>query len=331
MSRKLLLGLDIGGSKIEARLCEVIYDESGQYQFYNRTKELNSLNSLAVSRIPTQRDLGHDNVMSRLKELIKQVCVDANVELNDLSGIGIGLPGSVDPETGIMINGNSKIFIDQDIRKDIQSIFSIDIDIQIANDANCFALAESICGAGKEYFLETGVNYSGQIGLGIILGTGTGGGLIYKGDIFSGRDGGALEVGHSLLVTDGSPCYCGRAGCAEEYLSGPAIQSSHPDKLPSLEIFKRAEDGNDLELQIINTYKDHLVNFLTNLTNLYNPHFMVLGGGVSNQDTIYNGLEESIKENSFLKGKSPKIYKHQISDSAGVLGAIFLLKEKLNL
>jgi fructokinase len=139
--------------------------------------------------------------------------------------------------------------------------------------------------------------------------------------------GGGGELGHTVLHSNGNSCYCGRLGCAEQYLSGPAIEALYPnknEKLSSKEIFEKAKEGDALCKVTVHAYQENLVQFLTNLTNIFDPHFIVLGGGVSNQDEIRNNIEKKISEKCFLKSFPPKIYKHKFGDSAGVIGALLL-------
>jgi fructokinase len=175
--------------------------------------------------------------------------------------------------------------------------------IHTENDANCFALAEVFFGAGMLFEKETKIPRRQQIGIGVIIGTGTGSGIVVEGRILRGARGAGGEVGHITLHEGGDDCYCGRKGCAEQYLSGPALKAH----------------GGDLK-----AYVKDLGLFLGQLTNAFDPHWFVLGGGVSKESVIYQEIDRMIEPHLFIKQRAPRVYKHQISDDAGLLGAALL-------
>ena len=300
---EMYIGLDIGGTKIEGRIFQG-----------SHLKELFKL------RVPTLRDEGLEPVLKRIFQLIIDLLKETLVSNSDLLGIGIGMPGSVHPQKQIQLNGNSKIFSGVSLKERIQNELKINCPILLANDANCFALAEAVLGVGKNHPPDA-------IGMGIILGTGLGGGLIIQGKIIEGAKGGASELGHSLLVSKGRRCFCGRLGCAEGYLSGSGLEQSYFEltgqNKKSKEIFSELDSDEKAKI-IIREYKDHLQEFLLNITNIFDPDYFVLGGGVSNQEIIYEGLEEYIRKNSFVPDSSPKVYRNSLGDSAGVFGAALL-------
>lgn len=328
---KHLLGFDIGGTKTEVTLFELGGD-SGEFQVSVNAEVLNITN-IASKRMPTSRVAGYESYLKNLSDLINSVLAEKSIELNALCGMGIGLPGSVHPETGKMLNGNTKMLIGKEFVKDLRAITKYDGKISVNNDASCFALAEALCGAGLKYEADHGIPVSRQQSIGIILGTGCGGGLINSGKILNGAKGGGGEIGHTTLITNGHSCYCGRSGCAEQYLCGPALEASMATKLGidsekapgASEIFKLYSEGDPAALEVVDDYRDKLTDFLINLNNIYDPHFFVLGGGVSKQEIIYKGLEEKIGKKMFVCGKVPNIFKHQLSDSAGVLGAAIMV------
>jgi fructokinase len=331
MNNEIYIGLDVGGTKTEAIICQVSKIKSqNAYEFHHRNSQKLYINVLANERISTDTHLPFTELVKNLSKLITNTFSKINLELGQISGIGIGLPGSVNPATQKMINGNSEVFIDEDIALSLKQELKADINIKVANDANCFALAEAAIGAGLEYGKTNGISFNDQIALGIILGTGTGGGLISQCHPFVGKDGGAIEIGHSLLYLDGKQCYCGAKGCAEEYLSGTALTKAHTQNIPAQEIFNKADSGDQESLQLVEAFQHNLKHFLANLTNLYNPHYFVLGGGVSKQDCLYEGLEQHLNDHAFLKNTNTKVYKHQVSDSAGSLGAVLLFNEEFN-
>jgi len=308
-----VLGVDIGGTKMEA----AVFSADG-----------NKSLALTSKRVPTHRQSGYDNVLQRLTTLINDVLTEEKTKVNDLKGIGLGLPGSVDTETSQMLNGNTSVFIGKDLIGDLKKALNYSGIIKIANDANCFALAETLLGAGTTY------KSTGPItAIGIILGTGVGGGVIINGQMLTGKNGGASELGHLPLKSHGHPCYCGRYGCSEQYLSGPALEAAFASRIYSQiatrptarEIFELAKAQDPLAIAIVKDYKKNLADFLINLTNCYDPDFFVLGGGVSLQEIIYTDLEDKIARESFLPQSTPKVYQHTLGDSAGVIGAALLI------
>ena len=222
----LLAGIDIGGTKMEVSLFEVAENlQNKELDLFTRGKHLQA-RKVHSQRTPTGRHLGYDKVMANLVELIRETLESAGVSLNDLRSIGLGLPGIIDPKTGMMKNGNTGIFIEQDLIGTIKKGLESDVEVLTANDANCFALAEAVAGAGVKYQEESGIPIAEHIGVGIIVGTGCGGGIIRGGQMLVGCNGTTGEIGHSTLVTGGHTCYCGRRGCAEQYVSGTGIEHS---------------------------------------------------------------------------------------------------------
>ncbi|MDC0980241.1 ROK family protein [Bdellovibrionales bacterium] len=324
MAHQYYIGLDIGGTKVEALLTEILTqptEEALPIALPHSPPQY--LKIIKRERVLTDRHLGYQAVINKIGGLIGSVLHSHSLTVSEIQAIGVGLPGTVDPKTQRMLNGNSQIFINQNFAQDLQSELNTPLPIYINNDANCFALAEVIAGCGVDYMKEFSVPPDEQIAIGVILGTGTGGGAVLRGELFSGQGGGALEIGHTVLVSGGHSCYCGRRGCAEQYLSGSGLTLAHPEKLDAPSIFKKAESGETLCIQIIETYRSLLAEFIVNLSNSFDPHFVVLGGGLSNQQLIYAGLEERVAESTFLPNSAPKIYQNRLGDSAGVFGSIF--------
>ena len=296
----LLAGIDIGGTKMEVSLFEVEENLADkQFDLFLSNKRLGAKKVLA-KRIPTDRHLGYDNVLERLAGLIKDTVSEANESFETLNSIGIGLPGIVNPKTGIMSNGNTGIFIGKDLVGDLKAKLNSDIPVSTANDANCFALAEAVAGAGIKYHDETGLNFEDHVGIGVIVGTGCGGGIVIGGKLVVGKNGAGGEVGHYTLVKDGHPCYCGKNGCAEQYLSGVAIEAAYASRIysqikerpDSRKIFEMAEEQEPLAKAVVKQFKKDLASFIANMSNILDADYFVLGGGVSLQPAIYEGIEE---------------------------------------
>ncbi|MBT7611129.1 MAG: ROK family protein [Bacteriovoracaceae bacterium] len=337
MSYKYSLGIDIGGSKMEAAIIELSDNKNLPNPISLDESNIQSFKILIRKRIPTNRDYGYKDVLARLQNLIQDIILESKVNASDILEVGIGLPGSVHPETLKMIHGNSQIFENRPIKEDLLFFFKeslkISPNISLNNDANCFALAESLGGAGVNFKDQFGIKFKDQISIGIILGTGCGGGILINGHLLNGKIGGGGEIGHTVLHNNGRDCYCGRKGCAEVYLSGSGLEfgfnlknsSMSEDIINAKEIFHLIEQTKDkLALSILGDYQEDLLKFICNLSNIFDPHYFVLGGGLSNQDAIYQGLEEKLSDINFLKDFSPKIYKNKLGDSAGVLGAALL-------
>jgi predicted NBD/HSP70 family sugar kinase len=328
----LLAGIDIGGTKMEVSLFEVAETlQNKEFDLYTSGQHYQARKVLS-QRTPTDRHLGYNKVSANLVELIQETLESADASLSDLKSIGIGLPGIIDPKSGKMKNGNTGIFIDQDLIGDIKKGLGSSIDVLTANDANCFALAEAVAGAGVKYQEDSGLPIADHLGVGIIVGTGCGGGIIKAGKMVVGRNGTTGEIGHSTLVTGGHTCYCGRRGCAEQYVSGVGIEGAYASRIYSQiekrpnarAIFEMAAEQEPLAKAVIKEFKANLAFFIANLTNILDANYFVLGGGVSLQPEVYNGLEDLIRRDSYTPGYSPKVYQNVLGDSAGGIGAAML-------
>lgn len=296
-SQKLYIGYDIGGTKTEI----ILIDGSNSILFQER--------------MPTDRDLGYQHILSVLKDLFESCLNHQNLTREEISSIGLALPGSVDPFSQKMLIGNTRILEGKPIKEDLLKTLNINVPVYTENDANCFALAECHFGVGK--------NISSKNMIGIILGTGIGGGILIDGKILRGKRGSAGEIGHTQIDSNQKTqnhCYCGQKACVENYISGPGFQKYYFEKTKieasTSEIF---QDEKFLML-----YKEDLARFLGSLTNILDPDYFVLGGGVSKSDLLYPGLQDLMVPHLFYKKDPPKILKHALSDSAGSLGAALL-------
>ncbi len=298
MTRKnsIHLGYDIGGTKTEL----AALDGNSQILFQKR--------------MPTERDKGYDHILTVLKTLFQDFLIESSTQIEDLATIGIALPGSVDPTTQIMTIGNTRALEGKPLTIDLLHSLNIDIPIYAANDANCFALAECHLGVGKNNPIHNMI--------GVILGTGVGGGIVIDRKILTGSRGAAGEIGHIFLKDTNEICYCGQSGCAELTLSGTGLQKSYLEKTGQTQSASIILKDTDFLTQ----YKSNLAMFLAKLTNLFDPDCFVLGGGVSKQDVLYQDMQDLMVPYLFYKKDPPKVFKHAISDSAGSLGAALLYK-----
>ena len=292
------IGIDLGGTKIEAIL-------------------LSSANKVVERmRIPTNQKDGYEAIIERIINLTKKVRAKTKQECS----IGICTPGSLDMETGVLKNSNTVCLIGKPIKSDLEN--ALNCPIEIDNDANCFAMAEAILGAGKNY----------AVVFGVIIGTGVGGGIILNRHIHHGRLFIAGEWGHQILHPNGKMCYCGKMGCVETYLSGPSLENYWVElggKPLSLgEIIKSFEHNQNAKY--LKWKKEYLSNFgmaLSNVINIIDPDAVILGGGVSNISFLYDEGIAAVKENIFSLKKDTPILPNKLGDSAGVFGAALLGKD----
>ena len=286
------IGIDLGGTKIEG----ILLDEN--------------FNEITRKRISTNQDQGYDSILKSISSLIQDLRTKSNSE----SSIGICTPGILSKNTGLIKNSNTQCLIDKPLKNDLENI--LEQKISMENDANCFALAEATLGAGKNFDLVFGV----------IMGTGVGGGVIIRKKIHTGRANIAGEWGHHCVRPDGNSCYCGNNGCIETYISGPALER-YWTKLtyktePLHEIVKK------LDSEVGKGWKeDFLENFglgLANVIDILDPDAIILGGGVSNIDFLYDEGKNAVYEKVFSDQIDTPILKNELGDSSGVFGACMI-------
>ncbi len=289
------IGVDLGGTKIEG----VVLDPEGVELFRKR--------------VPTERDRGYEHILKTLKGLSEELrCVVGSQKFT----FGIGTPGTISPKTGLMKNSNTLCMNGHPVRLDLEKWLGHPVAIQ--NDANCFALAEAKLGVGRGCDLVFGV----------IMGTGCGGGLIYRGEPLAGLQGIAGEWGHMSIDPLGPLCYCGRRGCVETFISGAGLENRYQERYgirkPLKLIEKEFYEGNGDAIAFMQEFFSHFGAALSNLIGVLDPDMIVLGGGVSNFNAIYKeGLAE-VKKRVFTDELLTPIVKNTLGDSAGVLGAALI-------
>ena len=286
------IGIDLGGTKIEGILTDENYK------------------TITRKRIPTNQDKGYNSILESIKNLILELVEESN----DKISIGVCTPGALSLSSGLIKNSNTQCLIGKDLKNDLKNILHYNVSIE--NDANCFALAEAKLGAGK----------NSNLVFGVIMGTGVGGGIIIDGKIHHGRTNIAGEWGHHCLHPEGNICYCGNKGCVETYISGPALEKKWSNltnqNQPLPEIIKSSDNPN-----FPNWKKSFIDDFglsLANVIDILDPDMIVLGGGVSNIDFLYNEGKNSIYEKVFSDIVDTPITKNELGDSAGVFGACML-------
>jgi len=284
------IGVDLGGTKTEG----VLVDE--EFQVIER------------KRVPTNQNNGYESILNTIKDLVN------DLKNNEKTSIGICTPGALSKDSGLIKNSNTQCLIGKDLRNDLEKI--LDQEISIENDANCFALAEAKLGAAKNH----------DTVFGVIMGTGVGGGLVIDGKIHSGRTNIAGEWGHHCIKPNGNECYCGRKGCVETYISGPALEKKW-NKLTNQNITVSDIVKNSQE-DVYKTWKNEfLENFglsMANVIDILDPDAIVLGGGLSNIPFLYDEGKNLVYENVFSDTVDTPILKNQLGDSAGVFGACIL-------
>ncbi len=329
------IGFDIGGTKIEAMLICVGQKSENKndvlsFEVLKENDEIILSSVLDRKRVPTERHLGYSQIIEKMSSLAKELCQKNQIEETKIQGVGLSVPGPVDPMSGVVLRSNTMVISGHNMNKDLQQKLKWDCPFRSENDANCFALAEVFCGAGLSYFKETKIPVKKQIGVGLILGSGFGGGIVVHGKVVSGKCGGGGELGHMTLYPNGHPCYCGRQGCAEQYLCGPALEALMNTRIyaqihqrpTSKDIFEYYEKKDPIALAVVNQYRKDLSFFLGTITCALDPHYFVMGGGLSLQKVLYENLEKNIGKNTYLPNESVKVYQHCIGDSAGAIGAL---------
>lgn len=305
MTSKYLWGVDLGGTKIEG----VVLDA-------NRRST-----PLCRIRLETQAQFGYEHILSQIAKLINQMIVKIGSEP---TSIGFATPGMLDPKSFALKNSNTTILNGKPLKADLEK--RLGVKVFIVNDANCFALAESLIGAAS----TTSGDSSERIVFGVILGTGVGGGIVINQHGVSGCHLIAGEWGHNMIEPGGMRCYCGKQGCVETVISGPALEQyyfEHASEKRSLkEIYKRRLLNNDVHATAT---IDRLITFfgksIAEVINILDPHTIVIGGGVGQIDELYSDrCRKQIEKYLFFDRLNAKIVKPKLGDSAGVFGAAFL-------
>lgn len=298
-----LWGIDLGGTKIEGAILP----------------SLNDPVPIIRTRIDTEASKGYEHIVRQIEKLVKDMQQQSGLVPQK---IGFGTPGVLDPILQTMKNCNSTALNGRPLKKDLEA--ALKIPVVLANDANCFALAETHWGIVKEKFPQASIVF------GIIMGSGVGGGIVIDGKVWNGHHGIAGEWGHNYLDDSGGACYCGKTGCVETIISGPALQR-----------FYAGITGNNITLkEIVLKYQQHSDEAATQtiqrlcrffgkavsvVTNLLDPDVIVVGGGVGNIEAIYTDGLKSLKEFIFNNSVDVPVLKPSLGDSAGVFGAAALV------
>ena len=297
-----LWGIDLGGTKIEGVVLE----------------SPTTPNVLARHRLPTGSQFGYAHVLGQIGQVMEKLGKEVGYRP---STVGMGTPGILDPATRLMKNCNSTCLNGKSLRHDLEE--KLGIGFVLANDANCFALAETQMGIVRERFKGAKVVF------GVIMGTGVGGGIVVNGAIINGLHGIGGEWGHNFLDASGGPCYCGKEGCVETVLSGPALEKYYHaltgQKKGLPEIYKAHQAGLDQNATVtINRLTYFFGKAISTVVNILDPDVIVVGGGVGNIEALYTEGIASLKDHVFNDYLEVKVVKPKLGDSAGVFGAAFL-------
>ena len=298
------IGIDLGGTKIEG----IALDGSRE---------------IARLRIASPRD----DYAATLDAIVGLVS-DLERTAGARGSVGLGIPGTLSPDTGLVKNANSTWLLGRPLRADLEQRLAREV--RIANDANCFAVSEAADGAAA----------GASVVFGVIVGTGTGAGICVNGRLLTGPNGIAGEWGHNPLpwpTADewpGPSCYCGKSGCVETFLSGPGLQRDHERRSgrrePAPTIVAHAAAGDPVAVQTLECYEDRMARALASVINVLDPDVIVLGGGMSNIDRLYDRVPKRWREYVFTAGAndvvSTRLVRAKHGDSSGVRGAAWLWK-----
>ena len=297
----MLIGIDWGGTKIEA----IALGEGGAV--------------LDRRRVATPKG-DYDGCMRAIAALVDGIEAAAGLT----GSVGIGIPGAISPATGLVMNANSTWNNGRPLDGDLAS--ALGRPVRVENDANCFAVSEAVDGAGAGF----------PVVWGVILGTGAGSGIAIDGRVLGGRNRIAGEWGHNPLPRPhdderpGPPCYCGRSGCIETFVSGSGIERDHLARtgaaLDGPAIVDAMRGGDADARETYRRYVDRLARAIAVSVNILDPDVIVLGGGMSNVDELYADLPGAIEPHVFSDRFATPVVKHRHGDSSGVRGAAWLWK-----
>ena len=295
------IGIDLGGTKIEG----IALDDTG-VEIYRK-------------RIDAPQGVYNDTITA-IAELVSEI----ETTTNDKGTVGIGIPGTVSPKTGLVKNANSTWLIGQPLHTDLEAL--LNRDVRIENDANCFVVSEATDGAAKK----------AEIVFGVIIGTGTGGGVFIRGQSIIGANAIAGEWGHNPLPwptqyeLPGRECYCGKQGCIETWLSGPGFAEDHKlrnyqaNTISAKKLVSLALQGDEYAQESLKLYEERLAKSLATIINVIDPDVIVLGGGMSNIKQLYKNIPKRWDKYVFSDHINTKLVPPKHGDSSGVRGAAWL-------
>jgi fructokinase len=290
------LGVDLGGTKTEI----IALDDQGR--------------EMLRRRVPTARS--YEGTLATITQLVEQ----AEAELNAKGSVGLAIPGTISRLTGLAKNANSIWLNGKPFARDLES--TLKRRLRLANDANCFALSEATDGAARGC----------EVVFGVILGTGTGGGVVVGGRVLEGAHGVGGEWGHNPLPgmtpeewSEAQPCYCGGHGCIEQWLSGPGLSTDFKRKTGFDWSAEKIASSAEIDaLAAMARWMERMGRALASVANILDPDMIVLGGGLSNIEALYRDLPALVESHGFCPESPPKILRNVHGDSSGVRGAAWL-------
>jgi fructokinase len=294
------IGVDLGGTKIETL----------------------ALDGQGIARGGFRRPSPRDDYRATLATIAEMVQETERQAGSGPGTVGLGMPGTISPTTGLVKNANSTWLNGRPFKEDLDRILGRPL--RLANDADCFAISEATDGAGAGL----------PIVFGVILGTGVGGGIVVAGRLLAGADAIAGEWGHNPLPAPkdeerpGPACYCGRHGCIETWLSGPGLAQDHAARTgearEAATIVAAAEAGDARSEASLARYEDRLARSLAHVVNILDPHAIVLGGGMSKISRLYGRLPSLMRPHVFSDRIAARILPPRHGDASGVRGAAWL-------
>lgn len=283
------IGIDLGGTKIEG----VVLD--------------NASDTVLRHRQPTPVSEGYDAILFSIADMVSVL----ESKTGQRCRIGIGVPGAISTRTGGLKNSNTVCLNGKPIKQDLER--KLDREIRLENDANCFSLSEAIDGAAQEY----------AVVFGVIMGTGVGGGIVCNKTLHTGPQHIAGEWGHNVLIPNGRPCYCGKRGCVETYLSGPGLISDWPPHQPitAQQLIIKADSGDKRAERLVNEFLQRFGQAMATVINILDPDAIVMGGGLSNIDHLYTRGAKEVMGHVFNDELRTRLLRNKHGDSSGVRGA----------
>ncbi|MBX7125501.1 MAG: ROK family protein [Cyclobacteriaceae bacterium] len=298
-------GIDLGGTKVEGAVLKSALQPDVLFR----------------DRLPAESDKGYQRILEQICKVVRMM-EEKMGYLPDK--IGIATPGTLDPFSKTMKNCNSTELNGKPLKADLERMMGLEF--RLANDANCFALAETRLGIVKEKYPNA------EVVFGVIMGTGVGGGVVVNGKAINGLHGIGGEWGHNYLDDSAGMCYCGKTGCVENVMSGPATEKYYASltgqKLKLKEIYQRHLAGTDPQAtQTIHRLTHFFGKALSVIINILDPDVIVVGGGVGNIDALYTEGIDSLRKYIFNNRLDTPVLKPRLGDSAGVFGAAYLVAE----
>jgi N-acetylglucosamine kinase len=300
LSDRELWGIDLGGTKIEA----AIVDARDPQRAMGRTRER------------TESDRGYDHILARIVSLVERL--ESETGRPRAPVIGVGTPGAIEPATGTLKNSNTVCLNGRPLSRDLEA--ALGVEVRLANDANCFALAEATLGAGR----------GRDVVVGLILGTGVGSGIVVDGRVLAGLHGIAGEWGHNPMCGESTACYCGHAGCVETVISGPALErhyasaSGYRRTLPEI---VRLASTDPVAAETLGRLTAKFGEAIAVVIDILDPDAIVIGGGVGNIAHLYSPeTRTAIQRHLFNSELRTELLRPTLGDSAGVFGAALLTR-----